>query len=196
VRLTRRLRLVLATRPLAYWSLTLALAGLAGAVVERAVASAADARHRWGATRPALITTRPVPAGELLDPSNSVLRSIPLVLWPDGALASFPDPPVPAAAALTRGEIVTAALVGRGGRSPTAALLPDGSRGVAVARPDGLALRVGDHVDVAGASGVLATGARVIDVTDSTAVIAVDAGDAPAVARAAAAGDAVPVLAG
>jgi hypothetical protein len=36
----------------------------------------------------------------------------------------------------------------------------------------------------------------VIEVSDNTAVIAVDAGDAPAVAHAAAAGDAVPLLAG
>jgi hypothetical protein len=67
---------------------------------------------------------------------------------------------------------------------------------VAVARPDGLPLQVGDRVDVAGANGLLATAALVIDVNDTVVVIAVDADAAPGVAKAAASGDAVPVLAG
>jgi Flp pilus assembly protein CpaB len=196
MRLPRRLRIVLATRPLAYWSLTVAVAVIAGAVVERAVASAADARRRWGEAAPALVATRALAAGTPLDASDSEVRSIPLALVPAGALATRPANGVPLAAPVSAGEIITAARVGRGGRSATASLLPDGRRGVAVPRPDGLPLRVGDDVDVAGAGGLLTAGAVVLDVSDSAAVIAVVAADAPAVAHAAAAGDAVPVLAG
>jgi Flp pilus assembly protein CpaB len=187
---------VLATRPLAYWGLTVAVAVVAGAIVEQAVANAADTRHRWGDTAPALVATRSLAAGTLLDASNSDIRAVPLALLPAGALPARPSVARPLASPVSAGEIVTTARVGRNGRSPVAALLPDGSRGVAVPRPDGLPLRVGDHVDVAGPSGLLTSGAVVVDVSDSAAVIAVAADDAPAVAHAAASGDAVPVLAG
>jgi hypothetical protein len=194
VRFPHRLRLILATRPLAYWSLTIALAVGTGAVVQRSAAAATDARRRWGDSRPTLIATRAIAAGELVDATDAEVRSVPLALRPDAALDALPSEPRPAVAALAVGEIVTAGRVGRGGRSPTAALLPDGARGVAVAVPDGLPVRVGDTVDVVGTAGTLTRGARVVQAGDTTAVVAVAETDAPAVARAAADGDAVLVL--
>jgi Flp pilus assembly protein CpaB len=194
MRLSHRLRLFLATRPIVYWSLTLALAAGTATVVQRATADAAEARHRWGDTQPTLVATRPVAVGETLGPANAAIRDVPVALRPDGALGALPDPPAPAIAApLSVGEVVTAARLGRAGRSPMAGLLPDGTSGVAVPAPDGLPLQPGDVVDVIDASGT-AHDATVVGVDDGTAVVAVPQADAPAVARAAHDGDAVLVL--
>ena len=65
---------------------------------------------------------------------------------------------------------------------------------MAVAVPDGLPLQPGDVVDVVGAAGVVARRAGVVRVSEATAVLDVAEADAPAVARAGAAGDAVVVL--
>jgi Flp pilus assembly protein CpaB len=195
MRLPHRLRLFLATRPIVYWSLTLALAAGTATVVQRAVADAAETRQRWGDTQPTLVTTRAVSVGETLGPANAAVRALPVALRPDGALNALPDPSAPAVATpLAAGEVVTATRLGRAGRSQTAGLLPAGARGVAVAIPDGLPLQPGDTVDVIDAAGVAAPGATVVRVSDRTAVIAVTDGDAPAVARAAADGSAVVVL--
>jgi Flp pilus assembly protein CpaB len=166
-------------------------------VVQRATTDAEDARRRWGETRPTLVTTRPVAAGDALGPANAAVRDVPVALRPDGALDALPDPATTSAvtaAPLAAGEIVTRARLGRSGRSPTAALLGDGRRGVAVAVPDGLPLQPGDVVDVVGAAGVVARRAGVVRVSDATAVLEVAEADAPAVARAGADGDAVVVL--
>ncbi len=197
MRLPHRLRLLLATRPLVYWGLTIALAGGTALVVQRATADAAAARHRWGETRATLVTTRAVAIGEILGPGNAEIRAMPIGLRPDGALEALPGAAetAPAVAApLGAGEIVTAARVGRPGRSELAGLLPEHRRGVAVAVPDGLPLRPGDTVDVIGAAGVVAAGASVVRVTEDVAVVAVDEADSAGVAGAAADGEAVLVL--
>jgi Flp pilus assembly protein CpaB len=197
MRLPRRLRLLLATRPLVYWTLTIALAAGTASLVQRATADAAEARRRWGDTRPTLVATRAVATGEQLGPANAAVRDMPAALRPAGALDALPPDPAPAVdAPLAPGEIITGARLGRGQRSPTAGLLPDGGRGVAVKVPDGLPLQSGDHVDVIGAAGVVARRSRVVGVDAGTVVLAVAAEEAPAVARAAADGDAVVVLAG
>jgi Flp pilus assembly protein CpaB len=192
MRLPRRLRLVLATRPIVYWSLTIGLAAGTATIVQRATADAAEARRRWGETRPTLVATRPVTMGETLGPTNAAVRDIPVALRPDGALDAFSNAPV--AAPLAAGEVVTATRLGRAGRSPMAALLPAHTSGVAVARPGGLPLEPGDIVDVIGATGMVGHDAVVIRRDDETVVLAVADADAPAAARAAADGDAVVVL--
>ncbi len=195
MRLPRRLRLLLATRPLVYWGLAIALAATTATVVERATADAANARRRWGDTRPALIATRPVALGETLGPANAAVRDMPVALLPAGALAALPSAPAPAVAApLAAGEVVTAARLGRAGRSVTAGLLPAHTTGVAVARPHGLPLEPGDTVDVIGAAGAVGRDAVVVRRDEETVVLAVADTEAPAVARAAADGDAVVVL--
>jgi RNA polymerase sigma factor (sigma-70 family) len=95
VRLSRRLRRVIATRPIVYWSLTLALAAGTVAVVQRATTDAEDARRRWGETRPTLVATRPVAVGDALGPTNAAVRDVPVALRPDGALDTLPDPAPP-----------------------------------------------------------------------------------------------------
>jgi Flp pilus assembly protein CpaB len=186
-RLPRRARIALATRPLVHWTLTLALAAGAAAVVGRLAASAEDARARWGTTRPVVVTTRAIAAGETVDGRDTASRALPAALVPPTAVTAVADGAV-AAAPLDAGEIVTTARLGRAGRSPVAALVPPGWRAVAVpAPPPGLALAVGDVVDVFGAD-VTAHGARVVRVTGDAAVIAVPEADAGFVAAAVAAG--------
>jgi Flp pilus assembly protein CpaB len=193
-RLARRLRILLATRPLAYWSLTALVAVATGAAIHAITAAAVDARHQWGDTRPALVATRTIAAGEVLDATAVDVRPIPLALVPDGALGALPAPGTPAAAPIGRGEIVSASRIGRGGRSEVAALLPEGTRGVGVPVTEGVVpLRAGDVVDVVAAD-LVVPAAAVVRVGDGDAVVAVPAGDAPAVARAVAAGQVTLVL--
>jgi Flp pilus assembly protein CpaB len=193
MRFPHRLRRVLATRPIVYWSLTLAVAAGTATIVQRATADAAETRHRWGDTRPTLVATRPIGTGEQLGTTNTAVRDVPLVLRPDGALDALPDGPGRVTTALAAGEVVTAARLDRTGRSEVASLLPDGARGVAIAVPEGLPLEPGDLVDVIGPAGVVARGAAVVRVVDQTAVVAVRAAEAVAVAVAGS--DAVVVLA-
>jgi Flp pilus assembly protein CpaB len=194
MRLPHRLRRVLATRPIVYWSLTLAVAAGTATIVQRATADAAETRHRWGDTRPTLVTIRAIRTGETLGPTNAVVRDVPLALRPDSALDALPDEPGRAVTVpLAAGEVLTAARLGRGGRSEVAGLLPEGTRGIALAVPEGLPLQPGDAVDLIGPTGVVASGATVVRVAEQTAVVAVSAADAVAVAAAGI--DAVVVLA-
>src|SRR3954471_18801330 len=138
MRLPHRPRLVLETRPIVYWSLTLPLAAGTATVVQHAIADAAETRRQWGETQPTLVATRPVAVGETLGPANATVRALPVALRPDGALDALPDASAPAVdAPLAAGEVVTATRLGRAGRSPTAGLLPAGAGGVAVAAPEG-----------------------------------------------------------
>jgi Flp pilus assembly protein CpaB len=194
MRLAHRLRRVLATRPIVYWTITLAVAAGTATVVQRATADAAETRHRWGDTRPTLVTIRAVGTGERLGPTNAAVRDVPLALRPDGALDALPAEANRAVAVpLVEGEVVTAARLGRGGRSEVAGLLPEGTRGIAVVVPDGLPLQPGDAVEVIGPTGGIAHGATVVRVGEQTAVVAVSAAEAVDVA--AAGTDAVVVLA-
>jgi Flp pilus assembly protein CpaB len=195
LRWPHRLRVLLATRPLAYWSLTAIVAVGTGAVIHRATSDAAEARRQWGEARPTLVATRAVAPGELLDATNTQARAVPVALRPHDALDALPAEPLPAAAPLSTGEIVTTARVGRGGRSEAAALLLDGTRGVAIPLADGaLPLRTGDVVDVVAPDLIVPT-ARVVRVGDASVIVAVSVDDAAAVARAVAEGQVTLVLA-
>jgi Flp pilus assembly protein CpaB len=192
-RLARRLRILLATRPLAYWSLALLVSGGTGVVVQRTTKAAAEARRQWGEGQPALVATRSIAVGEPVDATDTEVRTVPVALRPDTALTAVPVAGVPAAAPLSRGEIVTASRVGRGGRSDVAALLPDGTRGVSVpVTGDALPLRPGDVVDVVAPDAVV-SGALVVRVGDGVAVVAVPVSDAAGIARAVADGP-VPLM--
>jgi Flp pilus assembly protein CpaB len=194
LRPARRLRVLLATRPLAYWSLVALVAAGTGLVVQRVTTAAAEARRQWGESVPTLVATRPLAVGDVLDATNVEVRAVPVGLRPDTALSAVPPGGRVVAAPLSRGEVVTTARLARGDRSGVAALLPDGTRGVAVPSPDGaVPLQRGDTVDVVGPDLVVA-GARVVQVGDGAAVVAVDDADAPAVARAVADGQVSLVL--
>jgi Flp pilus assembly protein CpaB len=180
----RRLRILLATRPLAYWSLVAVVAAGTGLVVERVTTAAADARRQWGESRPTLVATRALAVGDALDAATAEVRAIPVGVRPDTALDALPPGAGVVAAPIARGEVVTAARLGRGDRSALAALLPDGTRGVAVPVPEGaVPLAAGDSVDVVAPDRVV-TASRVVRVGAGAAVVAVPTSDAAAVARA------------
>ena len=201
-RLPRRLRVLLATRPLAYWSLTAVIALALGATVYGVAASAEETRARLGVSKEAIVATRAIAAGEALDGTDTEVRVLPAGVVAAGTLASLP-PGAVAAAAIAAGEPVNRLRVGRGGDGPVAALLPDGTRGIAVpVGPDGLPLRPGDLVDVVaavaagngGAARTVAAGALVVHVDDKAVVVAVGAAETTAVAQALADGAVVLAL--
>jgi Flp pilus assembly protein CpaB len=182
----RRLRILLATRPLAYWSLAVLVALGTGLVVQRVTADAAEARRQWGDSLPTVVATRPLAVGDRVDATNVEVRAIPTGVRPDTALDAIPTDGAVVAAPVARNEVVTAARLGRGGRSALASLLPDGTRGVAVPATDGaVPLQPGDAVDVVTPE-LVVTGALVVRVDPGVVVVAMADAEAPAVARAAA----------
>jgi Flp pilus assembly protein CpaB len=190
-----RLRILLAIRPLAYWSLAVLVAGGTGLIVHRVSASAAEARRRWGESVPTLVAIRPLAVGDALDATNVEVRAIPVGVRPDTALDALPVAGRLVTAPVARNEIVTAARLGRGDRSALAGLLPPGTRGVAIPAPPGaVPVRTGDRVDVVAAQ-LVVPNATVVQTSESAVVVAVAEADAPAVARAVADGQVSLVLA-
>jgi Flp pilus assembly protein CpaB len=190
---------MLATRPLAYWTLTALIATGIGYVVYGVAESAEDARARYGTLRPALVARRALSPGDTLDATSTEVRHLPAALVADGSLAAVPTPPATAvvAAPIAAGEVVHRLRVGRGGDGPVAALLPAGTRGVAIPADEAaLPLRPGDRVDVvaavaAGAGGqarVVAARAVVAHVAERGIVVAVAQAEVAGVAQAVADG--------
>jgi Flp pilus assembly protein CpaB len=195
-------RIALTTKPLAYWSLTVLLAGATGWGVYGIVAAAAETKAGYGATTPVLVASRSIAPGAVLDATNTVLRHLPAAVVPAGVL----DAPAPGAIARTElmaGEPVHRRRVGRAGESAIAAVLPDGTSGVPVPLTEAaLPLQPGDRVDLiatvtaapGGAAHVVTDDATVAYVGEAVAVVAVPTADVPAAAQALADGGVVLVL--
>lgn len=135
-------RLLADPTALRYWLCVAAAALVVGLAVSHVVAGADRARGRWGETRPVLVATRSLGAGE--DLGGAVrLERWPAALVPDGALARTVEHGW-ARGPLSAGTPVTDAAVGRPGHGDLR-----GRRTVAVpldASPSGL--RRGDRVDL------------------------------------------------
>lgn len=199
----RTLRRVLARlrrRPVAWWLATLVLAAITTLVVTSALARAEAGAARYGSTRVVLVAVRDVAAGELLGTGDAEAREVPAGFVPRGAVGSEALGSR-VAQALRAGEVVHGRRLAPGGLSAVAALLPPGTRGLAVpSDPGGLPLEPGDVVDVlatvaeVGATGdlpptvVVAADATVVDVGEAAVTIAVPAADAGRVAYAMATG--------
>jgi len=188
--------------PLAYWLLVAVLALLTGMVSARVMGNAGALASRYGPLRPVVVATRALEPGSVVGVGDLDVRQVPGSLVPDGAVATVTDAAgrtvlVPVFA----GVPVVAAQLAPDGRRGLGALLPPGSRAVAV--PNGrpaLALVRGDTVDVlatfdpAGpAEGgpptfPVARGAVVVDVGDDSAAVAVSPEEAARVAFALASG--------
>jgi Flp pilus assembly protein CpaB len=182
-RLPRRLRIMLATRPLAYWSLTVLVAGTVGYAMYSVVASAQAAKAGFGTLQAVVVAVQDVEPGAALDATNTEVRELPVALVPDGVLTALPDGAT-ANTTLLAGEPVPRRRVGRAGDGPVAAMLPDGTRGLAVPRDESsLPLRPGDRVDVVaaltvgagGAARLVAEGVAVAHVGERSVVVAVPA---------------------
>jgi Flp pilus assembly protein CpaB len=190
-----------ARRPPLYWSLVALLAAAPAVVICLQFAEARRARDGWLERRSILVTRDEVGVGDVLDAGDVEARAWPVGLVPDGALESLPDPAV-AAAPMAAGEPVVSARLGRPALGPVGALVPPGARAVAVPRGTApLPLTVGDTVDVvstldAAAASLVATGALVVHVDASTAVVAVRADELPATAAAVVTGGVTLALSG
>jgi Flp pilus assembly protein CpaB len=203
----RRLR----HRPALRWLVVLGLAAVAGLFTARMVDAARATRARWGTGRPVVVMVDPVAAGNEIEADDVEVRSLPPAALPRSALS---EPPVGrvATADLYPGEVLVEGRVAPEGRTGAAALLPTGTRALAVPTGPGTPpLRVGDTVDLlatydpllfdptatpANADGMVVSGALVIDVSEGAVTVAVDPDDAPDVALALAQGAVTLALAG
>ena len=189
-------------RPAIHWTAAVALAAATGLTVTTLVGAAAAERDRYGDVVPVLVATRDLDGGDVLAAGDTELRRMPAALVPSGALDARADGLV-LSDAVYAGEPVLRSRLAPEGLGAVAALLPPGTRGIAV--PDdgaGLRLASGDVVDVlatfdAGTAGAedggpptvaVARDALVVDVSEEGVTIAVTEEQAPRVAFAVAAG--------
>ena len=188
--------------PLAYWLVVVVLALLTGMVAARVAGHAGAMAARYGPLRPVVVAVHALEPGSVVGDADVSLRQVPGSLVPDDAVRTADNAygrtvvtPVFPGQALVAGQLAP------DGRRGLAALLPPGSRAVAVpnGRP-GLALVRGDLVDVLATfdpSGAIegapptfpvALGALVVDVGDESAAVAVTPEEAARVAFALASG--------
>jgi Flp pilus assembly protein CpaB len=182
-------------QPVPYWLVVAVIAVVPALAVGRLATTADAERRRWGPGLPTVVVRVDVAAGEPIGADDVEIRSLPAAARPDDAMGTLPTGAV-AAADLVAGEAVVGSRLAPAGTSPIAARLPSGTRGIAVPADDGLAVRVGDRVDVLATldatSGqpttTLARGATVVDVGEKAVTVAVPVEQAERVAFALAAG--------
>jgi Flp pilus assembly protein CpaB len=200
----------LLARPVARRLAVAALAVATGVTVTSIVTAAEAARRSWGSARPVAVATRDLAPGDVVGTGAVEVRRLPAAAVADRALSEAPvgatvRQPVAAGEPLIGERLAPHGLTG------AAALVPDGSRALAV--PLGTVgtppLTAGDLVDLlavvppeAGGDGggdpafPLVEGAQVVDVGDEVASVAVPTEDAPRVAYALSQGVVVLALTG
>lgn len=173
------------------WLLVVALAAITAGLVGTVLSRAEAARRRWGATRPVLVTTRPIAPGEAVGSAVAIVQW-PVAVVPPDAIADLPAEAT-AAADLAQGVAVTAESF----RDPAGPGSEDGRRIALAVGPAPIPLAPGDHVEVWAtvdpslAGGTLSTRRVAADATvasadDTVVVISVTPDDVPDVAEAAA----------
>ncbi len=188
--------------PIAYWLVVGVLALFTGMVAARIVGNAGALAAQYGPLRPVVVAVHALEPGSVVGDDDVSVRLVPASLVADGALMSPDDARGRTVVApVFPGLPIVAGQLAPDGRRGLAALLPPGSRAVAVpnARPS-LALVRGDAVDVLAtfdladaAEGTpptfpVATDAVVVDVGDESAAVAVSPDEAARVAFALASG--------
>lgn len=196
----RRLRAWFRRSSFAWWMTVVALAVVSTLVVRSSLDAATGAAKHYGTLRTVPVVLSPVAAGSAVPEGAVVLAPRPESTVPNGAVAAgWADRT--ALVPLVPGEVLLASKVAPEGVRGPAALLPEGTRALAI--PSGPAgrppLEVGNHVDVlvtlvdtapddpaAAPTIEVAAAALVVDVDhDADAVtVAVPAEEAPAVAYA------------
>jgi len=157
--------------------------------VRSAVEPASDA----GPLVEVAVVARPVRAGAPVAPDDVRTATLPVGALPDAEPAPRPVGHT-ARVDLVPGEVVLAARLGPRG---LAALLPPGTRALAVPRAAGTPpLEPGQRVDLLASGGIVVDGASVLAVDDSGTTVAVPEEAAPAVAEAIAASAVTLALAG
>lgn len=186
--------LALRRRPRLWWLVVLTAAGALGWSVASVVAEADAASKAWARGVPVAVATRDLHPGDVLDAGDVRLVERPRELVPAGALGEVPDGQV-VRAAVFEGEVLITARLAPSGSGALAAVLPEGTRAVAIPVEPETAppLRPGDLVDVlvalseeaagGGPPGfVLASAVPVVDVGDHAVTVAVARDAAPRVA--------------
>jgi Flp pilus assembly protein CpaB len=209
----RRFHLLVAARrrPHIRWAAAAALAATAGLLVHGAADAAGTARDRWGSTAAVAVATRDLAPGTLLDRGDVELRELPVAAVPAGAAVAEDGGGPPLGRVVVTpvyaGEPVDDRRLAPGGLSGVAALLPPGTRAVAIPGDPATVppLTTGDAVDVlvavAGPDGplrpsVAATRAPVVDVGEQAVSLAIPESQVPAIATAASSGLVALALAG
>lgn len=192
--------------PALWWVLVVLVAGGAGFVVTTSVASARSAASRFDGMTNVSVVTHALPPGTTLTASDVRTESRPraflsraqVVLSPVGRTLTSP---------VAEGDVVTELNAGGAGLSSTAALVHADERAVTLSL-QGLhpTLVIGDRVDVfatldevdglAAPTTTVSSGARVVQLNDDSAMVAVPITDAPKVAFAATKGEVVLALSG
>ncbi|HEX7276581.1 MAG TPA: Flp pilus assembly protein CpaB, partial [Acidimicrobiales bacterium] len=128
--------------PLAYWMVVGVLALLTGMVAARLVGNAGALASRYGPLEPVVVAARALEPGAVLADGDVGIRQVPGSLVPDGAVGAIADAVGRTVLApVFPGVPIVAEQLAPDGRRGLTALLPAGSRAVAVpnGRP-GLAL--------------------------------------------------------
>lgn len=186
--------LVLRRQPRLWWLLVLSVALTTGWLASTVVTRADRARLAWGTSQQVLVAARDLAPGHELQATDVALVSRPLSMIPGAALTELPEGTVVQAQVL-KGEVVVAERLAPAGLTGVAAMLPPGTRAVAIPTEPGMAppLTVGDHVDVLvalapesagdGPPGfAVATGALVVAIDEAAVTVAVPRDTAPRIA--------------
>lgn len=178
-------------QPIPFWIAAVVLTALTATTVGHLTGAAAAERDRWGERRGAVVALHDLEPGAAIGAGDTEVRLLPAGLLPRGA-ATTPVTGMVVAAFVGKGEVVLTRRLAPAGLSAIAALLPPGSRGVAVPQgPAPLPVEVGDRVDVLATfdpsttdqpTFAVATGAVVIAVSDDAVTVAVDEAEAAKVA--------------
>ncbi|HKY16671.1 MAG TPA: SAF domain-containing protein [Microthrixaceae bacterium] len=182
------------------WMVAVALATTTGVVVHRTLAAAEAGADRYGSPRSVVMPNRELAAGQVVGDEDVTVTVVPASSAPAQALRR-----APIGRALTapahEGQALVEAQVAAPGVSGLAASLGDRQRAVAVPRGDHpLPLDAGDVVDVLAPDATtatmveVATGARVLEVSETTVAVAVDDDSVSDVATALVGGAAVLTL--
>ena len=199
-----RVALALRRRPRVRLALVAVLALVVAVLVQRTVAGADAVRAAWGPRARVVVATRDLAPGHVVTAGEVREVSLPPAAVPPEALDRVAPGRVVRSLVL-EGEVIVRRRLSAAGVDGIAALLPDGTRAVAVPVEAGTAppLEVGQTVDlvavVAGdglipQAGVLAAAAPVVHVGDHAVTVALDAEVVPRVAAALAAGAVTLVL--
>jgi Flp pilus assembly protein CpaB len=194
------LGLALRRRPRLRWALVGLVALVLGLVVRHVVDEAAATRAAWGPTEVVRVAARDLEVGHVLRAGDTRAVTVPRAAAPAGALHDAAKGRTVRSSVL-EGEVLLARRLAERGAIGIAALLPGGTRAVAIPVEAGTAppLQVGQLVDVIAvtaadeASGsapgfVLAADAPVVEVGEQAVTVAVARELAPRIAVALAGG--------
>lgn len=164
--LLARIRVTLARHPSIYWLVVALLCAVMVTSVLSVLNRAEAARRSWGDSRTAWVASRDIAPGESV---SATATDLPMAMIPVDALADPPDDAV-ATQHIGIGEIVTGVDVGSGPFT----LVPDGWQAIAIVTdPATLPAEPGDHVAVYAAGSLIAPDGVVIDIDDTSVVVAV-----------------------